>query len=506
MDAKLRNARELALPASYVHGHECYDGLKACMRAPRTVRALLSFRLVCSEFGEPVNRKRKLSQILIFIALMVAPTLAWAAGGEESGAGRFAEILQSHGAILAVVASFGFGIVASLTPCVYPMVSITVSIFGATQATSRVRGALLSATFVLGITCLFVPMGLLSAATGRLMGSALSNPFVVMGFAVMFMALAASMFGAFEIALPSALVNRLSTVGGVGYKGAFAMGLVMGLVAMPCTGPFLTGMLAVIASTHSYVLGTSALFSFGLGLGIIFFVVGAFAINLPKGGAWMMGIKWASGVVFAYMAFAFLRDRFDVVRGLVAYPGYAFGAVAAVVFFVGLGLGVAHVMAERRKSPIAHLSKTMKLASIVPAVAGAAMFVSWVPLNHDRALEIQNAPEIAWLTNEEAGLAKALAEGKPVLIDFGADWCVNCKELDHETFPNLAVRTEAERFVAIRIEDDDSPDFPRLQQKYGVVGLPTVIMLDKTGKEILRINEFVPPNRFVAALKKVPAG
>ena len=260
----------------------------------------------------------------------------------------------------------------------------------------------------------------------------------------------------------------------------------------------------------SFCCSAGSLFSFGLGLGLIFFVVGAFAINLPKGGAWMMGIKWASGVVFAYMAFAFLRDRFEPVRGLVAYPGYGFGAVAAVVFFVGLGLGLAHVMAERRTSPFAHLSKTMKLASIVPAVAGAAMFVSWVPLNHanhatqeSEALEIKNAPEIAWFTNEEEGLAKALAEGKPVLIDFGAEWCANCKELDHKTFPNPAVRAEATRFVAIRIEDDDTPNFPRLQQKYGVVGLPTVIMLDKSGKEVFRINEFVPPNKFVAALKTV---
>ncbi|MCL2724959.1 MAG: thioredoxin family protein [Polyangiaceae bacterium] len=450
------------------------------------------------------RRPRSVFAIAVMLAMLV-PALAWAGQGSETG--RFEQILQTHGALVAVLASFGFGFLASLTPCVYPMVPITVSIFGATEAKSRVRGALLSATFVLGIAGLFVPMGILSVATGKLMGSALSNAVVVTALALLFAVLAASMFGAFELALPASLTNRLSTVGGVGFKGAFVMGLVMGLIAAPCTGPFLTGMLIVISKTHSYALGTSALFSFALGLGVLFFIAGAFAVSLPKGGAWMMGIKWVSGVGLAYMAFAYLRDRFEPVRNLVAHPSYRFGAVAACVLLVGLALGIVHIMAERRKSPIAHLSKPMKLASIAPAVMGAAMFVSWIPLSHDVARdivrELANAPEIAWLTSEEEGRAKAAAEGKPVLIDFGAEWCAACKELERNTFPNLAVRTEAARFIAIRIDatDDEAPDIMRLQKKYDVLGLPTVIMFDKDGRETVRFNEFVPPDKFVAALK-----
>src|SRR5207253_5619507 len=133
------------------------------------------------------------------------------------------------------------------------------------------------------------PMGVVSALSGKLMGSALSNMWVVLTLAALFTALAASMFGAFELALPSSLTNKLSTVGGVGFKGAFVMGLVMGLIAAPCTGPFLTGMVTVIAKSRDVWLGTASLFSFALGLGVLFFVAGAFAVNLPKGGAWMMG-------------------------------------------------------------------------------------------------------------------------------------------------------------------------------------------------------------------------
>ncbi|MBX3208566.1 MAG: thioredoxin family protein [Labilithrix sp.] len=437
--------------------------------------------------------------------LVFVPAMAWAGdcadgAGGGSDSGRFQQILESQGAIVAVLASFAFGVLASLTPCVYPMVPITVSIFGATEAKSRLRGAALSGTFVLGIATLFTPMGVICGATGAVMGSALSNMWVMLGLAALFTALAASMFGAFELALPSGLTNKLSTVGGVGFKGAFVMGLVMGLIAAPCTGPFLTGILVVIQQQHDLVLGGAALFAFSLGLGVVFFVAGAFAVNLPKGGAWMMGIKWVSGVGLAYMAFSYLRDKFEPVRNLVDHPSYTFGAIAGGVLLVGVVLGVVHVMAERRKSPIAHLSKPMKLASILPAVAGAAMLFSWLGLNHSVDT---NAPEIVWMTNESEALAKANAEGKPVLIDFGAEWCAACKKLEHQTFPDPNVRSEAQRFVTLRVDatDDEDEAIVKLKDKYKVVGLPTVIMLDKTGKEVVRFNDFVKPDQFYAAMK-----
>src|SRR5262245_24105180 len=371
---------------------------------------------------------RRLLPTLVFVTLLFLPALAWAANCSDGGSdtGKFGQYLQEHGALAAVAMSFVFGILASLTPCVYPMVPITISIFGVTETTTRLCGAALSGTFVLGIAALFTPMGVVSALTGKLMGSALSNQWVVLGLAALFIALASSMFGAFELALPSGLTNRLSTVGGVGFKGAFVMGLVMGLIAAPCTGPFLTGMVTVIATTKNVALGSAALFSFALGLGVIFFVAGAFGANLPKGGAWMMGIKWVSGVGLAYMSFAYIRDKFEPIRKLMHHPSYGFGVVAATVLVVGVGLGIVHVIAERRRSPIAHLSKPMKLGSIVPAVAGAAMLFTWLGLNHNFD---PNAPKITWLTNEKQALDKATAEGKPLLIDFGAEWCKACKEL-----------------------------------------------------------------------------
>jgi thioredoxin:protein disulfide reductase len=441
--------------------------------------------------------------LLLVVAFALVPSVAWAGRCVDGGAERFQQIVASHGALVAVLASFGFGFLASLTPCVYPMVPITVSIFGATgtERPSRARGAALSATFVLGIATLFTPMGVISALSGKLMGSALSSPWLVLALALLFGALAASMFGAFELSLPAGLTNRLSTVGGVGYRGAFAMGLVMGLIAAPCTGPFLTGLVTVIATTKDVALGTAALFSFALGLGVIFFVAGAFGANLPKGGAWMVGIKWVSGVLLGYMAFAYLREKFAPIRRLVDHPSYGFAAASALVLVVGVALGTVHVLAERRNSRLARWSRRAKIASLVPAVAGTAMLLSWFGLAPPDDGD-PNVPAIAWLTNEEEALAKARAEGKPVVIDFGAHWCDGCRRLDKETFPSTNVRKESQRFVPLRIDlSDDNAESERIRQKYGIGGLPVLLFLDKRGNEVERLNDFVRPAELVAAMK-----
>jgi thiol:disulfide interchange protein DsbD len=142
----------------------------------------------------------------------------------------------------------------------------------------------------------------------------------------------------------------------------------------------------------------------------------------------------------------------------------------------------------------------MKLASIIPAIAGAAMLFTWLGLNHSVD---PNAPAITWMSNEEEARAKATAEGKPMLIDFGAEWCTACKELEHDTFPDPNVRNEAKRFIALRVDvtDDEDKKVIAIKDKYKVVGLPTVIMLDKSGKEVVRFNEFVKPDKFYTAMK-----
>src|SRR5258708_2998402 len=149
----------------------------------------------------------------------------------------------ARGPLYATLAALAGGLLVCLTPCVYPMIAITVSVFGARQSRSRIEAMGLSTAFVLGIAAMLTPLGLAAGLTGSLFGSALSNPWVVWGIAGVFLALSASMFGAFEFVLPSAITNRLSQLGGLGYGGAFLIGLLSGVIAAPCTGPVLTRLL-----------------------------------------------------------------------------------------------------------------------------------------------------------------------------------------------------------------------------------------------------------------------
>ena len=451
--------------------------------------------------------------------MVLLPSVAWAAeGGSDTGAFQRA---LAHGAFVALAASYGFGLATSLTPCVYPMIAITVSVFGAKEARSRFEGMLLSLTFVLGIVALFTPMGVVSALTGKGFGSMLGNPWVVAGIALVFLSLSASLFGAFEIALPEGLSNRLSSAGGSGYRGAFVLGLMCGLVAAPCVGPFLFGLLGWIATTRNVVVGSAAMALYGLGLGTLFFVVGAFAVNLPKAGAWMMGIKWVGGVVLAYMALAFVRDALpsETLRHLF-HPGVLYGVAGGVLLAAGLALAALHVAAERRKSSIAHLSKPTKLASIPPAIAGLFMVALWWQMPGGTFISVADASggggagsaasaparPLDWQSDEVAARARAAAEHRPLLVDFGASWCGACKELDEKTFPDSRVRSEGSRFVALHVDatDDDNPEVVRVRRKYGVTeGLPVVLLFGSDGTEAFRFTEFVPPDRLAHALAQV---
>ncbi len=447
---------------------------------------------------------------LIGIALVLWP-LAAAAGDGGSDTGAFQRAL-SHGSLVALGASYVFGLATGLTPCVYPMVAITVSVFGAREAKSRVEGLLLSATFVAGIVCLFTPLGVVSALTGKGFGAALGNPWVVGAIAVVFLALAASLFGAFEIALPQALQNRLSTLGGTGYRGAFILGLVCGIVSAPCVGPFLFGLLGWIATTRNAALGSAAMAFYGLGLGTLYFVVGAFAVNLPKAGAWMVGAKWIGGVCLAYLALAYVRDAApeETVHAIVR-PSAAYGAAAIAVLAAGFALAGVHVAAERRRSTIARLSKPAKLASIVPAIAGLFMALTWWQMHGasgstSGVASAGGAADLRWESSEPAATARAAAEGKPLLVDFGASWCGACKELEEKTFVDPHVRAEGARYVALRVDatNDEDPSVTRVREKYGATeGLPVVLLVGSDGKEAVRFTEFVPADRFAAALAKV---
>ena len=420
---------------------------------------------------------------LAFLALM-APRSARAADPGLFEAGL------SHGPLYAALTAFVGGLLVCLTPCVYPMIAITVSIFGARSTTSRAQAMALSTAFVLGIAAMFTPLGLVAGLTGSLFGSALSSPWVTAFIAFVFLALAASMFGAFEFMLPSALTNRLAQVGGVGYGGAFLVGLVSGLVAAPCTGPVLTGILLWIGKTRSAGLGALVLFTFSLGLGIPFWLVGTFAVRLPRGGRWMLWTKSIFGIVLCVLALYFLKNTLRPLAGLASAGGSLPLAALALLLF-GLLLGAVHLSFDQGRQ-----SGIRKGIGIFAAVLGAFFCVAWL-----------EAPrgQLHWEHSETLARQRARSEAKPLLIDFTAEWCGACKELSRHTFANPDVMKEAGRFVAVKVDatSDDDAAVDEVKNRYGVVGLPTVIVLGSDGRERARFTEFVPPAQMLTKLRAV---
>jgi len=442
------------------------------MNHPRSISSILR----CQRLGPP--------GIGLALLALISPR-----GASAAEPGMF-EAGLSHGPLYAALTAFVGGLLVCLTPCVYPMIAITVSIFGARSTTSRAQAMGLSTAFVLGIAAMFTPLGLVAGLTGSLFGSALASPWVTGFIALVFLALAASMFGAFEFMLPSGLTNRLAQVGGVGYGGAFLVGLVSGLVAAPCTGPVLTGILLWIGKTRSAGLGALVLFMFSLGLGVPFWLVGTFAVRLPRGGRWMLWTKSIFGIVLCVLALYFLKNTLRPLAGL-AGAGGSLPVLALVLLLGGLLLGAVHLSFDQGR-----LAGIRKGVGIFAAVLGAFFSVAWL-----------EAPrgQLRWEHSEIVARQRALTEAKPLLIDFTAEWCGACKELARHTFANPDVMKEASRFVAVKVDatSDEDTAVDQIKGKYGVVGLPTVIVLGSDGRERARFTEFVPPEQFLNKLRAV---
>ncbi len=403
--------------------------------------------------------------------------------GAASDLGLGARLAQ--GSAVAFAIAFAGGVLTSLTPCVYPLIPITVSIFGAKQSQSRAQAMALSGLYVLGIALTYSALGATAALGGKAFGTVMQNPWLLGGVALLFVVMAASMFGAFELQLPASLQARLSTVGGAGYAGALAMGLVAGLIAAPCTGPVLAAALAFVATKGSVAYGVGIMFTYALGIGLLFFLIGAFSVSLPKSGPWMDTVKSVFGVALLAMALAYAKDLFPAVRSIFsAAPAAA--PIAAGVAAAGILLGA---LTGSFGGTLGQ--KLAKGAGVAMTVLG--IFYATGVATARSAAEASAEGGVAWLVNQEVeGLARARAEGKPVIIDFWGDWCAACVELDKTAWSDPRVQEEAKRFVTIKMDNSaDKTADPKIEAvidaafaKYGILGQPTVLFIDPQGREL----------------------
>ena len=425
---------------------------------------------------------------------VLMPAAAAQADSIEQLASAFEGAVEGGSWTMALGIIFLAGVATSLTPCVYPMIVIPVSVFGARQAESKVQAAKLSAAFVLGIATLFTPMGVVAAMTGGVFGAALANPIVLGVLAAIFLALAASMFGAFDLDLPSGLKNRLAMAGGVGVKGAFVLGLVNSLIAAPCTGPVVGFLLTWVGTSQNVVFGALAFFTYSIGLGLLFFMVGTFSMGLPKSGAWLEHVKSVFGVVMVAAAIYFVRDLIPGLTDLAERTPRFLGIGAALVV-VGIAIGAIHLSFHH--TPV--ITRVRKGLGVAAAVAGCTVFVLYLEA-------LPPGAKLKWLDDYEGAKQMAMTSGKPLLVDFGASWCGACGELDRHTFADPRVVKEGQRFIPVKIDlspGKDTPEKQELLTSYSHKGLPLVVLHHTTGEEAARVTNFVPAERFLEIMRTV---
>lgn len=395
------------------------------------------------------------------------------------------EKAMSQSLFMAILVVFGMGVLTSLTPCIYPMIPITLAVLGArTKGQSKLKSFSLSLAYVFGIAFTYSVLGVAAAKTGAMFGSALGNVYVVSAIAMLFCVMALSMYGVFELQVPAFIRNKVGTAEtGSGFGGAFATGLIAGVVASPCVGPVLVGVLTYIAQTQNLLLGFVLLFSFAMGLGLLFIVLGtssALISKMPKAGAWMEITKFAFGTVMVIMALYYVAP---------IYPKWLFNTLLGIaVIMIASAYGAFEP--NEGLSPKGRLRKGVMLAAFVIGLVFAGLGLldkAGVSLAASGGASMIAAnpatAKLGWQKYSDQALADALAAKKPVLIDFFAEWCGACKELEHDTFTDSRIRELSEKFVLLQIDaTDDFPGLDKLKKTYGVMGLPTMIFYDDKGQ------------------------
>jgi len=396
--------------------------------------------------------------------------------------------LYGWGMVWTLLGIFLGGMALNLTPCVYPLIPITVSYFGGRSGQGRGSLVAHGALYMLGLALMNSLLGVAAALTGGMMGALLQNPAVLLAVAGLLLAFAASLFGLWEIRLPSRL-TRAASKSYTGYFGTFFMGLTLGVVAAPCLGPFVLGLLTWVASLGSPWLGFLVFFTLSLGLGLPLFALAVFSgrlEKLPRSGEWMLWVRKLMGWVLVGMAAYFVRPLLSETTGLLALAVVALGA--------GLHLGwIDRTTANFRA--FGAIKAAVGVGGVVLAIvlAGPLLF---------------RGPAVSWQTYSDDLLAQAREHGRPVIIDFSAAWCAPCRELDERTFRDPAVvRLASEKMVMIKVDltRGGDPLHERLVSEYAVRGVPTVVFVDRDGHEMpeLRLVDYLPPEEFVKRMESV---
>lgn len=406
----------------------------------------------------------------------------------------FSKHLSRHWAWVVLFLLTG-GVLLNLTPCVYPLLAVTVSLFGANQNRSVLQRFFMSFVYVFGMVFTFSGLGLMAALSGKLFGSVLQSPWVQGGIGAVFILLAISSFGLFELRLPSSVMTRANTASNAGgLVGSLLAGLFSGVLASPCIGPFVLGLIVYVGEKQDPYQGFWMFALLGLGMGLPYLVLGTLSgllQKLPRSGNWMVEVKKIIGLILLGLANYYLRGY---------YPNSVYTVVMGLLLMLG-GLFV---------NPFQNITQISKMASaLIRLVAFLVLGYGTILLLQGSGILKQSVAvataetvkPLKWDTYTEARL-KSARQNQYVLVDFESKvWCVACREMEEKTFSQKEVKKILAEVKLLKVDVDKHPDVNLLTAKYRVHGIPTAILIDKQGKEVERFIGFVGPEKFVRRIE-----
>ena len=429
------------------------------------------------------------------------------ANKELSQTDSIADTIKSQSVGFVLLTFLGFGLLLAMTPCVFPMIPIISGvIISQGQGLSTKKAFALSLVYVLAMAVAYTIAGVLAGLFGSNLQAALQTPWVIYSFALIFVALAFSMFGFYELKLPDKFVTKISSKGHrAGYVGVAVMGFLSALIVGPCVAAPLAGALVYIGQTGDALLGGMALFSMSIGMGIPLIAVGVSAGKfMPKPGEWMTMVSAVFGVMMLGVAIWMLSRVVDMYVTMVLYSVLGLGfalylnpfereghifkrSIALVLFAYATALFIGALGGSTS------MSKPLEFLKAQAALSNAAVIPP-----HKAFVKVTSLKELETL------LAKH--KGKKILLDFSAEWCTSCKELEEVTFSNAEVRAKMDEFVLINADVTANGEQEKaLSKKYGVFGPPAILFFDENSKVIQAktIIGFIPPADFLAHLNKL---
>ena len=397
---------------------------------------------------------------------------------------QVSDFIAEKGLFISLFLIFLGGLALNLTPCVYPLIPITISYFGAQASGSKAQSILMGIFYALGMSVTYSALGLFAALSGSLLGTALQNPLVVLFVAGILVALGTSMFGAFEIRVP----QKLALAGNKNRSGLFGsmvMGLLVGFIAAPCIGPFVLSLLVYVGQVGDPFMGFLLFFILSLGLGLPYIFLAAFSSSLtklPRSGEWMEGVKILFGLIMFGLALYTMEPLFSKEVFTIIFPGY----------IIASGIYLLMLSKKGNSSPI--FVKIKYIFAIVAIMVG-----TW-GIKPEGAVERLEWKDLTSVSEIERSTE---SEGKPVMIDFHADWCAQCKELDKYTYTNSDIIDLSKSFNNIKI--DLTKENSEITDKYEIRGLPVVMFTNSKGEEIrnLRVTGFLNPEEFKKIMNSV---